>query len=996
MGSFRRAAYAAVAGVACAGLGAWLGQRLGGKPDTAGLGAAIGAVSGAFAPSVAAWLTGRTNARARASGMAVLPHAVERPSRLLDPARGVVEFTGREGELAELIAWSENGEAVRVRLLTGAGGLGKTRLALQLADRLREVGWTCHFIGDQQEAGALEAARAATSGRLLLVVDYAETRIGLPALLRAAVDDSGMALRVLLLARSGGQWWDQLGAGEPAVRDLIAANPSGGYPLPLVLDQESADEDLIRQAMSRFAAEIGVEIPGEVSITPSPARSTVLELHATALAAVLESASSAPMRSVKVDAVEVMRELLRHEERFWIGTAKAQGLLNGPAGLTTTALRQIVAAACLLGASDEAGTLDVIGRVPGAPRAMKVVTWLRELYPSESQDAGRLGVLGPDRLAGFHTVTELGKSEELARRCLSDLSDRQARNAVIMLARASGEHESAGDYLGRLLPLVSQVITGLEAPRETLISIANAIPYPSVALATASVAVNRRILELTPAEAHPAEHARRLSALSLALSQAGNYEEADSLEREAVSAWRDLSGESVRLYRADLAASLVNLGLWHSEIGLWQEAVEAAEESVGIFREEIVDHPELLPDLATALGNLGSRLSDLERAHEALAAEEEAVAIRRELAAEAPELFLGDLGISLANLGNRLSDVGRWADALRVSEEAVTTFRDLTASDPDRFRDALATALFILARRREDVGADADAVQAGEEALAIRRELARDYPDRYMADLARTLNNLSIQYSSAGQPGKALEAAEEAVAIRRPLADAQPDRFREDLASSLVNIGIWLSESARLPEALAPAQEGTAIYRQLASANHERYKPNLARALGNLGVAYKDLNRPSDAVVVEREAYEMFRELASGNPRRYQPELARSLGNLGNRLWELGDRTDALAVGREAADVHRELAAIDSDRYNPDLAASLRGLGVWYSDTGQPAEALPLELESVELYRSLAASKPQYTPELAGMLRNLAITYSELGRPPDAERCRAEADQLQE
>jgi len=55
-----------------------------------------------------------------------------------------------------------------------------------------------------------------------------------------------------------------------------------------------------------------------------------------------------------------------------------------------------------------------------------------------------------------------------------------------------------------------------------------------------------------------------------------------------------------------------------------------------------------------------------------------------------------------------------------------------------------------------------------------------------------------------------------------------------------------------------------------------------------------------------------------------------------------------------------------------------------------------LELESVELYRSLAASKPQYTPELAGMLRNLAITYSEPGRTPDAERCRAEADQLQE
>jgi hypothetical protein len=89
------------------------------------------------------------------------------------------------------------------------------------------------------------------------------------------------------------------------------------------------------------------------------------------------------------------------------------------------------------------------------------------------------------------------------------------------------------------------MITGLEAPRETLISIANAIPYPSITLAAASVAVNRRILELTPAEGHPAEHARRLSALSLALFQAGNYKEADLLEREAVSAWRRLSSVCV-------------------------------------------------------------------------------------------------------------------------------------------------------------------------------------------------------------------------------------------------------------------------------------------------------------------------------------------------------------------------------------------------------------------------------------------------------------------
>ncbi len=49
----------AAAGVGCAVLGAWVGQRLGGSVATAGVGAAVGAVSGSFAPGVASWLSGR-------------------------------------------------------------------------------------------------------------------------------------------------------------------------------------------------------------------------------------------------------------------------------------------------------------------------------------------------------------------------------------------------------------------------------------------------------------------------------------------------------------------------------------------------------------------------------------------------------------------------------------------------------------------------------------------------------------------------------------------------------------------------------------------------------------------------------------------------------------------------------------------------------------------------------------------------------------------------
>ena len=78
-------------------------------------------------------------------------------------------------------------------------------------------------VADGKEAEAITALRAVTRGRALLVVDYAETRVGLKQMLTALAGDQGDGVRVLLLARSAGDWWDQLGVGEPAVWDLVQA-----------------------------------------------------------------------------------------------------------------------------------------------------------------------------------------------------------------------------------------------------------------------------------------------------------------------------------------------------------------------------------------------------------------------------------------------------------------------------------------------------------------------------------------------------------------------------------------------------------------------------------------------------------------------------------------------------------------------------------------------------------------------------------------------------
>jgi hypothetical protein len=54
------------------------------------------------------------------------------PAAFLLADQKVVDFTGREVELGVLRSWCASTEARSVRIIVGAGGVGKTRLALQV------------------------------------------------------------------------------------------------------------------------------------------------------------------------------------------------------------------------------------------------------------------------------------------------------------------------------------------------------------------------------------------------------------------------------------------------------------------------------------------------------------------------------------------------------------------------------------------------------------------------------------------------------------------------------------------------------------------------------------------------------------------------------------------------------------------------------------------------------------------------------------------------
>ena len=379
-----------------------------------------------------------------------------------------------------------------MRLVTGPGGVGKTRLSVELCKRLAARGWQCERPGDGGEAAVLGAVRRVHRGRVLLVVDYAETRAGLGGLLRAVAADEG-PVRVLLLARSAGEWWERLGAGEPAVRRLLAA-AGAGNPLPVPVAAWVSNEQVVTAAVPAFAAALGVLPPARVQVAAGPGAARVLDLHAAALVAVLRSARSGGAVAVRI--ADVLDELLGHEARFWQGSAERLGLTGGPGGLMPKDLRRVVAAGALLGADSREEALALLGRA-GVPGSVRVAEWLRDLYPPGA-DGGWLGSLAPDRLAERLVVAELGADPELAGRWLADLDERQAQRAITLLGRAAADEEDATVLLERLLPLVEQVVAELPADLDLLTAISDAIPYPSLALAGADLAITRRILPLVP------------------------------------------------------------------------------------------------------------------------------------------------------------------------------------------------------------------------------------------------------------------------------------------------------------------------------------------------------------------------------------------------------------------------------------------------------------------------------------------------------------------
>ncbi len=744
------------------------------------------------------------------------PEKVE-PTRLdlsiLKAQARLVTFIGRERmEMRDdLVSWAErlrDGSMVGVRIYTGAGGSGKTRLAIEAGDRLRERGWRTGFVPSDlkdEEIGAI----LKNPERMFLVVDYAGSKAGLvKRILKAAARVRAKRNRPLSFVLLDRAYTDELkGILEEKtdpdavgwaefVSDCVQRGP---IPLPEIGGADRAA--IFDEAYRKFREISAPDWDGEVRYREDELPERPL---AVMMLALLASQGHRVVRSR--DEESVFRDTWNWERGKW----KLRLMGKMPEEFEQEALDLIESAMVARTLGRPFGSVDELRAFWEAhfpPRATTPIGgkldrgWLagqvRDIFSPAFDSI--VPPIVPDPLADWVVRQRLKQEPDLILWSLPTVEDfveapqegaKRAWRSLNILVRIWNSAEDGRVEVERWVEKAQEAVVALgnetgerdpDAAREFWRAMEDFVPAPdrTLLLRPLCAAVYEGELGFLSA-GETEERARLLNNLGNALSDLGRREEALAATKEAVEIRRELARKNPDAFLPYLAGSLNNLGSDLSDLGRREEALAATEEAVEKYRQLARKNPDaFLPDLAMSLNNLGAMLSGLGRREEALAATREAVEKYRQLARKNPDAFLPDLAMSLNNLGNRLSDLGRREEALEATEEAVEKYRQLARKNPDAFLPDLAGSLNNLGNRLSGLGRREEALAATEEAVKIRRELARKNPDAFLPYLANALETQGSILATAEQHEKAAASFAEGLKIIQPFVKKLPRAFGE-------------------------------------------------------------------------------------------------------------------------------------------------------------------------------------------------------------------------
>lgn len=332
------------------------------------------------------------------------------PGAMLTADFHVVPFHGTRSlaELEKLVAWCEASGGPAVRIYKGEGGMGKTRMAVELCHRLRgrpEPGWMAGFAQTDvfPEGRDPWAEFSGSAQPLLVVVDYAgdEAKSRMVSQLLLHLEDCPASkLRLLFLERDD-LWLDRLHE-HPAAREILLGpllSRSGTeevHVVPPVATTSAERAASFQTAARAFAAKLGQRAP------PTSNREWKGELYDRVLFIHMQALLSVCGTEVQGKSA-ILRHLLARERDYW--RRRLHQL-----GLSAVLLPAIEEALCAISLRNGAADVDVARKIlkeaplfreqPAVVR-LQILTLLRECYP---QGSNGIGPLQPDLLRDYLTA----------------------------------------------------------------------------------------------------------------------------------------------------------------------------------------------------------------------------------------------------------------------------------------------------------------------------------------------------------------------------------------------------------------------------------------------------------------------------------------------------------------------------------------------------------------------------------------------------------------